>query len=59
MKAFVVEITTPNEWSTEEIVTACNLGIRRTAATQEKEHSESYHTNTRVLATLSLERQDV
>jgi hypothetical protein len=45
MKAFVVTILVPDEWSKNDVIVSCNIGIRKYAEESERElKGTDYHT---------------
>lgn len=64
MKAFVVSVIAPNEWTSQDVVTAVNIGMRKYCGTEDGKHllsvtSSSLCTAVTVVDKFDLKRQDI
>jgi hypothetical protein len=58
MKAFIVTVITPNDWSVPDIVISMNMGMKKHAEVQNKDLSGIFHSVT-VSESFDLKRQDI
>jgi hypothetical protein len=59
VKAFIVTVIAPNDWSPTDIVVSCNIGMREHAKTQGKNIHSSICTSASVSESFDLKRQDI
>lgn len=59
MRAFILSVIAPNDWTPEDVVISCNIGMKSHAKTQEKDIHSSICTHAKVIDSFDLKRQDL